>query len=137
MSPSIGLPSGVAADDVFKQLDRILDSELFQRSERLRRFLLYSVHEGLNGGAGNIKEYTLGREVFDKPENFDTRNDPVVRVEAGRLRAKIREYYATTGANDGLFVGIRDHGYLPLIRDRAPDTRKNGPREDPAIQSCR
>ena len=92
MSPTIGLPSGVTADDVFKQLDRILDSELFQRSERLRRFLLYSVHEGLNGGAGNIKEYTLGREVFDKPENFDTRNDPVVRVEAGRLRANIRDY---------------------------------------------
>ena len=136
MSPSIGLPSGVAADDVFKQLDRILDSELFQRSERLRRFLLYSVHEGLNGGAGNIKEYTLGREVFDKPENFDTRNDPVVRVEAGRLRAKIREFYATTGANDGLFVGIRDHGYLPLIRDRAPETRKNGPRGDPDAKPC-
>lgn len=124
MAPTIGLPNGVTADDVRAQLDRILESELFQRSERLSRFLRYSVEEGLAGRTDRVKEYTIGREAFDKPATFDTRSDPVVRVEAGRLRAKIREYYSTRGANDALFVGIRDRGYLPLIRKQAPETKR-------------
>ena len=91
MAPTIGLPNGVTVEDVRAQLKRILESELFRRSERLSRFLRYSVEEGLAGRTDRVKEYTIGREVFDKPSSFDTRSDPVVRVEAGRLRAKIRE----------------------------------------------
>ena len=116
-----GLPSGVTAQDVERQLNRILESAVFQRSERLRRFLRYATEEGLAGGANRVTEYAIALQVFDKPEDFDSRNDPVVRVEAGRLRAKIREYYATTGTNDGLFVGIRDRGYMPIIRKRVPE----------------
>lgn len=121
MVPTTGLPSGVTAEDVEQQLHRILESAAFQRSERLRRFLRYSIKEGLGGKAHRVTEYAIALDVFDKPENFDSRNDPVVRVEAGRLRSKIREYYATAGSNDELFVGIRDRGYLPLIRKRVPE----------------
>ncbi len=135
MAPKIGLPSGVTADDVRSQLGRILDSALFQRSERLRRFLQYSLQEGLEGRTDQIKEYSIGRQVFDKPEDFDTRSDPVVRVEAGRLRAKIREYYATAGANDTLFVGIRDRGYLPLVRKRKTEKAVSGTRQEPSQDS--
>ena len=116
-----GLPGGVTRQDVEQQLQRILRSPVFKRSERLTRFLSYSVKEGLNGGADKVHEYTIALEVFDKSADFDSRIDPVVRVEAGRLRAKIREYYATSGMHDELFVGIRDRGYLPLVQARVAD----------------
>jgi adenylate cyclase len=127
---STGLPDGVTRQEVEQQLQRIFRSPVFRRSERLTRFLSYSVQEGLNGGADKVHEYTIALEVFDKSTDFDSRIDPVVRVEAGRLRAKIREYYATSGIHDGLFVGIRDRGYLPLVQRPSPHLGRSIRRED-------
>lgn len=117
------LPPGLTPDQVRKQLDRVLASEMFRRSERLSRFLRYVISAGLTEGAAGVKEYTIAREVFDKAKNFDPRADPIVRVEAGRLRGKLREYYGTAGSSDTIFVGIRDRGYAPLIRFVEPDSR--------------
>lgn len=109
------LPRGVGAEEVKSQLGRILKSEGFRRSERMSRFLKHVVEEGMRGNLDTLKEYSIALSVFDKPEDFEPRADPIVRVEAGRLRAKIREYYATDGADDSLFIGIRKRGYRPLI----------------------
>jgi serine/threonine-protein kinase len=112
------LPEGLPVAEVREQLERILASETFQRAERLSRFLRHAVEQGLEGQEATLKEYAIGLHVFDKPESFDTRIDPIVRVEAGRLRAKIRDYYEGEGSNDPVWLGLRKRGYRPLFKRR-------------------
>src|SRR5439155_497976 len=83
-------------------LDRISLSELFSRSPRMSRFLRFTVERSLEGHAEELKEYLLGVEVFDRKPDYDSRIDPIVRVEARRLRAKLRSYYDTEGRDDEL-----------------------------------
>ena len=79
------------------QLDRILNSGPFHQSQRRQRFLEYLVNETLAGRSDRLKGYNIALEVFDRPETFDPILDPVVRIEAGRLREKLREYYDCRG----------------------------------------
>ena len=76
-----------------QQLDRILHSGPFLQSRRRQRFLEYLVNETLAGRGERLKGYNVAMEVFDRPETFDPVLDPVVRIEAARLREKLREYY--------------------------------------------
>jgi hypothetical protein len=87
----------VSSDAIRAQLERILASPRFAHSERLKRFLRFSVEEALAGRAQSLKEYTLALEVFDKAASHDPGVDPIVRVEARRLRARLKEYYETEG----------------------------------------
>jgi serine/threonine-protein kinase len=112
------LPDGLTEERIREQLTRILTSETFQRAERLSRFLRYAVEQGLAGQDTTLKEYSIGLHVFDKPESFDTRVDPIVRVEAGRLRAKIRDYYDTEGSKDLIWLGLQKRGYRPVFHWR-------------------
>lgn len=116
------LPEGLTAVEIGAQLERVLASETFQRAERLSRFLRFAVEQGLAGQEMALKEYSIGLHVFDKPESFDTRVDPIVRVEAGRLRAKIRDYYDTEGSNDLVWLGLQKRGYRPAFRWRKPES---------------
>lgn len=75
------------------QLDRILRSSAFQQSPRRQKFLEYLVTETLAGRGERLKGYTVAVEVFERPETFDPLLDPIVRIEAGRLREKLRDYY--------------------------------------------
>ena len=79
---------------VRSQLDRILGSELFRRSERLSAFLRYVTEEALSGRGDVLKEQALGSELYGKGAEFDGSADPIVRVDARRLRDKLREYYS-------------------------------------------
>src|SRR5579863_8780765 len=78
-----------SADQVRAQLAAILKSKLFVQSDRLRRFLSLAVERTLAGEEDQIKEYTLGRDVFDRDHTYDPRVDSIVRVEARRLRVKL------------------------------------------------
>jgi TolB-like protein/Tfp pilus assembly protein PilF len=109
------LPEGLTHAEIRQQLERVLSSETFQRAERLSRFLRYAVEQSLIGEETALKEYSIGLHVFDKPESFDTRVDPIVRVEAGRLRAKIRDYYDGEGSSDPVWLGLRKRGYRPTF----------------------
>jgi TolB-like protein/Tfp pilus assembly protein PilF len=109
------LPDGLTDAEIRRQLEKILSSETFQRAERLSRFLRYAVEQSLAGEQTSLKEYSIGLHVFDKPESFDTRVDPIVRVEAGRLRAKIRDYYDGPGSSDPVWLGLRKRGYRPTF----------------------
>ena len=75
-----------------RALEKILVSRVFQGSERLSRFLRFVVEHAVRGETAPLKEYVIGVQVFDRGESFDTRLDTIVRVEARRLRAKLREY---------------------------------------------
>lgn len=92
------------ASTIQAELSRILSSDLFVRSDRQSRFLRYSVEETLTGGASRLNQFVIGVEVFDRDASFDPAIDSIVRVEAGRLRAKLREYYTSIGSAD--VVGI-------------------------------
>ena len=84
------------------QLEKILNSDLFENKNRLKRFLSYVVDETLKGNAAMLKGYTLALEVFDKDETFDPGADAIVRVEAGRLRRLLEHYYMDEGKEDNL-----------------------------------
>lgn len=110
-----------------KQLERILASEVFLTSDRLRRFLRFTVEHVLAHNTEPLKEYLIGVQVFDKEESFDPRLDAIVRVEAGRLRSKLREYYDAPGRSDRLRIKLPKRGYTPVFEytDSQPsDTAK-------------
>lgn len=110
--------AAVSSHLVRTQLDRILASETFCRSERLARFLQFLVEQTLSGQGGNIKEHVLGAEVFDRRASFDPRSDPIVRVEVGRLRAKLERYYQTEGQEDPVLIHLPVRTYVPRFLRR-------------------
>jgi TolB-like protein len=101
-----------------KQLDRILHSGPFHQSQRRQRFLEYLVNETLAGRGERLKGYNVALEVFDRPETFDPTVDPLVRIEAARLRDKLREYYEADGQNDPIRIDLPKGAYTPQIEFR-------------------
>src|SRR5262245_53922124 len=102
------------------QLEHILSSAEFRRSERMCRFLRLVTREALNGNGATLKEYRIGTEVFDKDDSFDPRLDPIVRNEARRLRRKLETYYLTEGKTAPLQVELPKGAYAPIFTARAP-----------------
>jgi TolB-like protein/Flp pilus assembly protein TadD len=99
-------------------MDKILAHRLFSRSARMARFLRFAVDHCLCGRADDLKEYVIGVEVFDRSEAYDPRVDPIVRVEARRLRSKLKAYYEADGAGDHVLIEFLSGSYAPRIRDR-------------------
>jgi serine/threonine-protein kinase len=96
-------------------LEKILAHQLFSRSERMVRFLRLTVERALAGEADELKEYLLGVEVFDRKASYDPRVDPIVRVEARRLRAKLKAYYEGDGSADAVLIEFVSGGYAPRL----------------------
>ncbi len=109
-------PQTIAIDsaEVVLHLERILASRLFEKAQRSQRFLRYIVQAALNDNA--VKEYTLALNVFDRDANYDPSIDATVRVEASRLRNRLREYYAEEGKNDSLIIEMPKGGYVVVFR---------------------
>ena len=103
---------------VREQLERVLRSETFQQADRLKRFLAFIVEEALAGRQSELKEYVIGAQVFRKEESFDPRTDPIVRVQARRLRAKLIRYYREEGRADALMFDLPKGGYAPVFKHR-------------------
>ena len=80
-----------------QQLSRILASKTFHQVDRLKRFISFIVLEAVAGRGGELKEYVIGVQVFGKEPSFDPRTDPIVRVQARRLRARLVRYYREEG----------------------------------------
>jgi TolB-like protein/Flp pilus assembly protein TadD len=110
-------------------LQRILASKEFASSARMSRFLRFAVERVLSGQSEQVKEYVLGVEVFDRKPSYDPRVDPIVRVEARRLRSKLESYYAGEGAADELIIEFRKGTYAPVFREKAePVAHAEAPR---------
>jgi hypothetical protein len=105
-----------------QQLDRILQSGPFHQSRRRQRFLEYLVNETLAGRGERLKGYNVALEVFDRPESFDPVTDPLVRIEAARLREKLREYYGANGQGDPIRIDLPKGSYTPHIEFGQPAT---------------
>src|SRR5215813_9640847 len=120
--PEGAMEKGISRDAVLDQLERLLASPAFQRSDRLSRFLRYTVERSLDGRACELKEYTVGIEVFDRGDDFDPRTVSVVRTQAGRLRTLLAEYYESQGRLDPILIEFPKGVYAPVfsLRQREP-----------------
>jgi hypothetical protein len=93
------------------QVQRIVSSKTFKTSEVHRNLLTYLSEKSLSGDAQNLKEYTVGLDVFGKPSSYDPRQESVVRMHVGRLRQKLTEYYRTEGIEDPVVVDLPKGGF--------------------------
>ena len=109
-------PAGQDTGKVREQLDRILHSKAFRQVERLQGFLNVIVNETLAGRGDSLKEFLIGVEVFGKESSFDPRLDPIVRVQARRLRARLARYYRDEGRNDEILIELPKGGYAPTFQ---------------------
>lgn len=119
--------TAISADWVLGQLARIEFHPLFVRSSRIRRFLRFTIERYLTGRTDELKEYVLGVEVFDRPATHDPRLDPIVRVEARRLRAKLHAFYESDGANDELIIEYPRGSYIPEFQLRSANRDCDSP----------
>src|SRR5689334_9148547 len=102
-------------NDVRVQVQRMTSSEIFSSSPQLASFLLFVVEAVLRGHGERLKGYTIGVEVLRRDVTFDPQIDPIVRVEATRLRRAIGRYYAGPGATDAIQIDLPRGGYVPRI----------------------
>lgn len=98
---------------VLEQLNRIVSSGEFDASERNRRFLRHIVTETLDGRAHRIKAYGIATAVFERDSDFDPQTDPIIRIEAGRLRRALAHYYLTAGQGDPIRITVPKGSYVP------------------------
>jgi len=108
----------LSPESIRAALDKILASPGFINADRLTRFLRYTVEETLNGQTDKLKETLLGIEVFNRKTTYDPRVDAVVRTEAVKLRARLRDYYEADGREDELIIDLPKGGYVPAFRIR-------------------
>lgn len=104
--------------DVRTQVQRIVLSAAFRTSDRLKHFITFVTDEALQGRAEQLKEYSVGVHVFGRETAFDPRTDPVVRVQARRLRARLDRYYRDEGQQDQVLIDLPKGGYAPVFRRR-------------------
>jgi len=102
-----------SAAQVKRQMEIILDSNRFRQAKSLEKFLRYVVTRKLDGSENELKEYTIGLEVFQRGSDYDPRRDAVVRVQANVLRKRMASYYQEEGAGDELIIEIPKGHYVP------------------------
>ena len=132
-TPQLGTPGEIQppAAQIRAHLAKVLASRMFVRSDRLCRFLRVTVERTLAGETAEINEYVLGQEVFDRDQRYDPRIDSIVRVEARRLRSKLRDYYNGPGAGDPVRIDFPTGSYVPVFSSSAVAPKTTSPALDP------
>jgi len=113
--------SGEERELVLKELDAILSSYHFRGSKRYPAMLKYVVSAAIDGRSSDLKERTLGVEVFGRDPNYDTSADPVVRISAGEVRKRIAQYYHENGNSSSLQIELPLGSYAPEFIPRTPE----------------
>ncbi len=106
--------------DYSKQIDQLVSSSALHGSESLCKLLRYLAKHAMDQPGAPLKEYQIATEVYGRRPDFDPQLDSTIRVQAGRLRAKLAEYYGAEGANDPIFVDLPKGTYLLQFHRRAP-----------------
>jgi Flp pilus assembly protein TadD len=104
------------ADEIRAALSHMAKSDAFRGSPQLVCFLRYVVEETLRGAAERIKGYTIAVEALGRKEDFDPQTDPIVRVEAMRLRRALCRYYDNGGSHDPVLIDLPLGSYVPIFR---------------------
>ncbi len=105
-------------NQVLEQLSRILRSEVFRNSEMLRNFLSFIIQEALKENGMELKQYTIAVHAFGRNEDFDATTDPIVRIQASRLRRNLEQYYLEEGQEDSVVICLPKGSYTPEIELR-------------------
>jgi TolB-like protein len=110
-----------------EQLDRILAHREFHATDKMRDFLRFVVEETLNGRKHRIKGYTIATRVFGRGDDFDASQDPIVSIQAGRLRRALERYYLIAGGHDPISIDIPKGRYVPrfVVQSAAPNLTRN------------
>ena len=106
----------IPAEEITAQLTRVLCSTYFAHSTRLSRFLRFTVERSAAGRVHDLKEYTIGVEVYDRKPPYHPNEDSIVRTEARRLRYKLKQYYQGEGKDDPIQFYFRLGSYVPVFR---------------------
>jgi hypothetical protein len=101
---------------VLHQLDILLRSQHFRNSSRYTAFLEYVVRETIDGRGDSLKERTLGVEIFNRSPNYDTNNDPIVRVTAGQIRKRLALWYMEENHPAGIRIDLPAGSYVPMLQ---------------------
>jgi TolB-like protein len=113
-------PSGAtslpAPESIRQQLNRILTSPEFGATDTQRSFLTFVVETSLSGRAHEIKGFTVATRVFGRGENFDQATDPIVSIQANKLRRALERYYLVAGQNDPIRIDIPKGAYVPVFQ---------------------
>ncbi|MEI9978071.1 MAG: tetratricopeptide repeat protein [Edaphobacter sp.] len=112
-----------ATPEIEEELDRILGSKVFATAQRSQAFLRYVVERSLTDAPPPLKEFSIAMDVFARGHDYDPSIDATVRVEAGRLRNRLREYYDVEGSGDPIYIDVPKGGYQPTFTFR---NGKNG-----------
>ena len=115
------------ADVVLQQLERIVASPDFDSSPRAREFLRHVVGAVLAGKEAEISQHAIAMDVFGRDGNFDPATDPIVRMQAGRVRRSLEHYYLTEGANDAVCISLPKGTYVPTFELRQIENRPSEP----------
>src|SRR5215510_11055224 len=122
--------SAPSPEEINQELDRILRSTLFHRSEKLQRFLRFVCAYEMRGEGHLLHEYLIGSEVFGRGEEYSPHEDGIVRRQAHALRRKLQEYYQKDGAADPIRIELPVGRYVPSFRRYSP------PADSPTEQSA-
>src|SRR5258708_11019451 len=106
----------VSHEHVRQHLEKITASRAFAASARMSKFLRFAVEHALGSCSERLKENIIGVEVFDRNPSYDPQTDPIVRVEARRLRAKLKAYYESEGREDRLLIELPKGAYTAAFR---------------------
>jgi TolB-like protein len=121
-------------EEIRAQLARILASRIFASSHRSQRFLSYVVEKSFDSDSDALKEYTIAVDVFERDASYDPSIDATVRVEAGRLRSRLHEYYAEDGKHDPLIIDVPKGGdHATFTKRSLAATTMDGTGTSPAI----
>lgn len=107
-----------------RQIERLVGSHTLHGSESLCRLLRYLAEHALEHPGAPLKEYQIATEVFGRPSDFDPQVDSTIRVQAGRLRLKLSEYYASEGLDDNVVVELPKGTYVLAFHNRVPSPDK-------------
>jgi hypothetical protein len=105
------------APRIREQLGRLLTHPLFANSKRYPALLAYAVEQTLQGNASELKERSIGVEVFGRAPSYDANADPVVRITAGEVRKRLTQYYYELAHRDELIIELPTGSYVPVFRE--------------------
>lgn len=111
-------PRPISNEAIRSEVEKICSSVTLASATRLCRFLKYVVERTLAGHGEELKEYSIGIEVFDRAASYDPNIDSIVRSGARRLRSKLKEYFESEGVRDSILINLRAGSYVPLFRLR-------------------
>ena len=114
-------------DQFSKQIDLLVSSHALHGSDSLCKLLRYLAQHALDDPGARLKEYQIATEVFGRPADFDPQLDSMIRVQAGRLRAKLAEYYASEGVEDPIIVELPKGTYHLQFHRRHPGEARQHP----------